>query len=91
VYAVFPPPMPELPFLAVVIRPDGKVQTHQFQTKEQATALQSKGWRAGFPGYGISIAASATELRNIIPDMRTLRKSVSGRPKPFWGMRKRKT
>lgn len=37
-YAVYWPPLPGLPFLAVIFLPDGKAEARQFETADSAEA-----------------------------------------------------
>jgi hypothetical protein len=49
-YVVYPPPHHGLPYLAVTLLPDGKVEARQFPTMEAAEAYQRemvKGLRPG--------------------------------------------
>jgi hypothetical protein len=50
VYAVYPPPLADLPFLAVIVWPDGKVQAKQFPTEEEASACCRAAARVRHPG-----------------------------------------
>ncbi|TGQ33838.1 hypothetical protein EN857_22520 [Mesorhizobium sp. M4B.F.Ca.ET.214.01.1.1] len=50
IYAVYHPPASGLPYLAVVIAPDGTATARLFDTAQEATAFNKQMAAAGHPG-----------------------------------------
>lgn len=38
-FVIYPPPSKDLPFLAVILKPDGSATAHQFATEREASAF----------------------------------------------------
>ncbi len=49
-YVVYSPPLKGLPFLAVILMPDGSVSARQFDTAEDAARFTMQMSKAGRPG-----------------------------------------
>ena len=50
-YAVYPPPLKGLPFLAVTLSPDGSVIARQFETEDEAVKYNTEmAKQRGFRG-----------------------------------------
>ncbi|RUX43026.1 hypothetical protein EOA33_30390 [Mesorhizobium sp. M4A.F.Ca.ET.050.02.1.1] len=50
IYAVYHPPARGLPYLAVVIAPDGTATARPFDTEQEAAAFNKQMAAAGHPG-----------------------------------------